>query len=145
MVSMDELMMNKQYHLAHLLGTEFEVRMYDAYVGLATSERPPFLEDMFTETIQMQALILLESARKNPGVLNLSKHEWDELHINVWHDNDVAKLHVLDLVSPNEVDNVTYDIFYYLCKYRMSVLTKRNHSNRTDQANLIHSPYTEVW
>lgn len=142
---MDELMMNKQYHLAHLLGTEFEVRMYDAYVGLATSERPPFLEDIFTETIQMQALILLESARSNPGTLNLSKHEWDELHINVWHDNDAAKLQVLDQVSPNEVDNVTYDIFYYLCKYRMSVLTKGNHSNRSDRANLIHSPYLEVW
>ncbi|PGQ88238.1 hypothetical protein [Priestia megaterium] len=142
---MDELMMNKEYHLAYLLGTEFERRMYDLYVGLGTAERPPFLEDIFLETTQMQALILLESVRENPGELHLSKKEWDELHIHVWHDNDMAKLHVLSKVSKEEVDNVAHDIFYYLCKYRMSVLTKRNKGNMSYQAGFMHPPIMEVW
>lgn len=142
---MDELMINKEYHIAYLLGTEFETRMFDMYIGLGTSDRPPYLEDIFIETSQMQALIFLESVKNEPARMGLSSIEWKDLHREVWHNDDHAKMNVLMNVSKNELDNVAHDILLYLTKYRMSTLTRQNGALYSYQANLIHSPFKEVW
>lgn len=142
---MDELMYNKEYHLAYLLGTEFEKRMYDMYIGMGTTERPPYLEDIFIETNQMQSLLLLESIRNEPEKMHLSEQEWDELHTAVWQDDDFAKMNVLMMMSKNELDNIVHDIFHYFQKYRMCILTKQNGATNFHQAKLLHSPLTRVW
>lgn len=142
---MDELMRNKEYHIAYVLGTEFENRMFDVYRGMGTSERPPYIDDIFTETSQMQSLILLESIRSQPETMGLTEHEWNELHKAVWENDEFAKTNVLMMVSKNEVDNVAHDIFHYLYKYRMCTLMKQDGVLYSKQAKLLHSPYTEVW
>lgn len=142
---MDELAFNKEYHLAYLLGTDFEKRMFDVYIGMGNASRPPYLEDIFIETSQMQALILLESIRDRPEVMQLTYTEWDDLHAGVWNEDYFSEMNVLTMASPKEMDHLIHDMFYYLNKFNICTLTKQNGAVNSHQARVIHSPLTEVW
>lgn len=142
---MDELARNKEYHLAYLLGTDYEKRMLDVYTGLGTIVRPPFLEDIFTETTQTQALILLESVRDNPAAVNLSDTEWQELHKGVWEDDEYSKYQVLMMASQDEMNHIVNDMYGFIHKYRLCTLVNRTRNQNSFMAKFIHAPYTQVW
>lgn len=142
---MDELARNKEYHIAYVLGTDYEDRMFDIYTGLGTHSRPPFLEDIFTETTQTQALILLESVKDHPGSIQLTDKEWRDLHAGVWEDDEYSKYQVLMMASPDEMNHVVNDIQLFVHKYRLCVLMNRTRQQNSFLAKVINSPYMEVW
>lgn len=139
MTELTELEFNKQYHIAYILGTEFEKRMCDIYVGMNTIKRPPYLTDIFSETAQMQALLLLERGIGDYQVLE--RHE-EELRERVWNNDPSAIEEVLGW----EADHAVYrNIYFDMCMF-----FDRNHMSLIGQKGLgdiemIHSPVMDVW
>lgn len=138
---MDELLLNKRYHINYLLGTDFERRLYDAYIGYSTSKRPPFIEDIFQETAQMEALLVLESVKQNPWEIGMGHDDWDSVQELVWENDGTSSLDVLAGVSNNEVDMIIRDVMRVFYKYHLSSLIGKG----TGHEGFINEPVKEVW
>ena len=138
---MDELLFNKRYHINYLLETKFDKRLYDAYIGYSTSRRPPYIEDIFEETMQMQALLLLESVKENPWTAGYVEEQWEVVQESVWEDDGIAKLEVLGGYSDDEVDAIIRDILGFFYRNQLSTLTGKN----TGYIAFINAPLKEVW
>lgn len=140
---MDEVGFNHKYHVAHLLGTEFDKRMWDVYTGMNNNARPPFLEDVFNESTQAQALIVLEEIRDNDGIIDVL--DFDFLYGGVWQNDEAAKQEVLEVyASQCSFKDVFNDIYTFLTHNRLSFLVG-NGDNRKEHASLINSPVIETW
>lgn len=140
---MDELTFNQKYHIAHLLGTEFDRRMWDIYSGMNCNQRPPFLEDVFNESTQAQALIVLEEIRNNDGITDVL--DFDFLYGGVWENDEAAKQEVLDsYASACSFQDVFNDIYSFLSHNRLSFLVG-NGDNRKELSTLINTPVLQVW
>jgi hypothetical protein len=140
---MNELHFNQRYHIAHLLGTEFDKRMYNVYQGMNTNTRPPFLEHIFNESTQAQALIFLEEAKQS-GNPEIHFPNFDSVYEAVWQDDCFAKAEVLMQTSSCSYEDVFNDIFTYLEHNRMSVLMGDGNYHK-EQARLINSPVIQIW
>lgn len=140
-----ELTFNQEYTIAYVMGTDFEKRMYDMYIGCGTSYRPPYIEDIFTETSRLQSLLLLQSIKEQPDRLCLTEYEWGKLEQRIMEDDDEAKLDVLSRVSPHEVENVVHDILFYFNKNRLCTLRKTSKHSPVHKAEIIYSPTVRVW
>jgi hypothetical protein len=140
---MDEVAFNHRYHIAHLLGTQFDKRMWDIYSGMNNNERPPFLEDVFTESAQAQALIILEELRNDDKINDVL--EFDFLYGGVWNNDEHAVREVMDVyASECSYQDIFNDIFSYLSSNRLSFLVG-NGDNRKEYASLVNSPVIQTW
>lgn len=139
---MSEITFNELCHMEYILGTtNFEKQSYDIYVGMTSRKGPPFLDEMISETTQMEALRLL----KGEGVLSLSQLEQDQYYHDVWNNEEYAKMEVMDKVSADYYDSVCMDLLHFFTKNRLSILVRKGLSQDKKDSRLYHSPVSDVW
>lgn len=143
-MTMDELMMNKDYHIAWMMGTkDFEKRMYDVYIGMSNPTRPPFLEDIFQESTQIQALLLMEEV-KNSRTQNYLP-DFNTIYEGVWNNDEYAKSEVLHHFDANcTYEDIFHDMMRYLEINRLSVLVGDG-THFKERASLVNAPVMQTW
>lgn len=137
--------MNEEFHLSYLKNTKFEQSMLDYYIGLGSQNRPPYLEDLFSEALQSRALLILERGKDDPFSLCMDSDEWMEVYQSVWENDEYMKYKVLERESPEELEILIREVFSYIHKYRLSLLIRGNSMSSTKSASLFYSPIERVW
>lgn len=144
-MELKEITYDQEYMISYLLGTEFEKRMFDVYIGVSNHSRPPYLEEMFFAATQMQALLQLEKTRRQPGTMNLTEHQWGQMYRDVWNDCENAKMQVLSYSNVHDYEAVLNDIGAFLYRNRLSFLTRNSHYPDKQMAKIVFPPIVSVW
>ncbi|MGE7305882.1 hypothetical protein ACQKJG_18835 [Priestia megaterium] len=138
---MSEVTLLQYLYVDYVLGTKFEQRVYDAYIGVNSLKRPPFLEDIFIEIMGMEALIALDE--KLCHVMEQS--EWDHMYKEVVERNEDTQIQVLEAAYGSQYPMILSDVYKYLSTNRMSFLTREDEYGTVSKAVINYAPVVSVW
>lgn len=138
---MSELLLNQYIHVEYVLGTKFEQRVYDAYIGANSLKRPPFLEDVFIEVMGMEAILALNEKLCHV----MEKSEWDHWYKEVVEQNEDTQIQVLEAAYGSQYPFILSDVYKYLSTNRMSFLTREDEYGTITKAAISYAPVVMVW
>ena len=136
-----ELIEEKDYHVHYLSNTKFEQQMWDVYIGTSAQGKAPFLEDFYSESVQIHALMLLERYKEQPQELSLSDHEWGIAQQSVWSGDEASIATLLFDLSPHDFHSASEDTMRYLTKNRLSFMMKGTY----EIPKIVNAPVVEAW
>lgn len=140
---MNLLSLDHTYHIAHILGTEFEDRMYDIYIGMSNHKRPPFIDDILVDSADMQAMIIMETDKDTLPFASLE--EYEDYYRKVSNGDEMAKDFVLSHASHQRYMQSQSDVIRYLEQNRMCILHRTHRTTSRHHATLINPPVHNLW
>ena len=125
----------------YVLGTVFEKRLFDAYIGASNQKRPPYLDALFSEVLQMEAKIILDTELKDV----MEPTEWHHMNKEVWENNSTVQLDVLKTKYREDSGQILADVFIYLTTRKISYLERDDMYDRYQKATWVHAPVVATW